>query len=107
MRSLEGVRAIVRSHHERRDGRGYPDGLSGDDIPLLARIVSVVDVFDALTTHRPYRDALPTETAYQMMRDDQRGGWCDQMLVEAFIELHRSGGASTDRVDESAPLIGV
>jgi putative two-component system response regulator len=107
MRSLEGVRAIVRHHHERSDGRGYPDGLSGNEIPLLARIVSVVDVFDALTTERPYRVALSTETAYQMMRDDQKGGWCDRVLVEAFIDLHRSGGASIDRVDESAPLIGV
>jgi putative two-component system response regulator len=107
MRSLEGVRAIVRHHHERSDGRGYPDGLSGDEIPLLARIVSVVDVFDALTTERPYRVALPTDTAYQMMRDDQKGGWCDGVLVETFIDLHRSGGSSIDRVDESTPLIVV
>jgi putative two-component system response regulator len=107
MRSLEAVRAIVRHHHERLDGRGYPDGLSGDQIPLLARIVSVVDVFDALTTDRPYRVALTTDTAYQMMRDDQEGGWCDRVLVDTFIELHRSGGTSIDRVDESAPLIGV
>ena len=55
VRSFEAVRPIIRHHHERLDGRGYPDGLSGDRIPLLAQIVSIVDVFDALTTDRPYR----------------------------------------------------
>jgi putative two-component system response regulator len=89
VRSFEAVRPIVRHHHERIDGRGYPDGLAGDRIPLLAQIVSIVDVFDALTTDRPYRRALPTATAYQMMRADARGGWCRQELLEAFIELHR------------------
>jgi putative two-component system response regulator len=63
LKSLEAVRPIVRHHHERLDGRGYPDGLSGDQFPLLARIVGVVDVFDALTTDRPYRKALPVQTA--------------------------------------------
>jgi len=63
VRSFEAVRPIVRHHHERVDGRGYPDGLAGDEIPLLAQIVSVVDVFDALTTDRPYRTALSTSTS--------------------------------------------
>jgi cyclic di-GMP phosphodiesterase len=88
VQSLEAVRPIVRHHHERIDGRGYPDGLAGDRIPLLAQIVSIVDVFDALTTERPYRKALPTATAYQMMRDDARGGWCREDLLDAFIDLH-------------------
>ncbi len=90
VRSFEAVRPIVRHHHERLDGRGYPDGLAGDRIPLLAQIVSIVDVFDALTTDRPYRKALPTATAYRMMRDDARGGWCREELVAAFIDLHRA-----------------
>jgi putative two-component system response regulator len=90
VRSFEAVRPIVRHHHERIDGRGYPDGLAGDRIPLLAQIVSIVDVFDALTTDRPYRKALPTATAYQMMRDDARGGWCREELLTAFIDLHRA-----------------
>jgi putative two-component system response regulator len=88
VRSFEAVRPIVRHHHERLDGRGYPDGLAGDRIPLLAQIVSIVDVFDALTSDRPYRRALPTATAYQMMRDDARGGWCRQDLLAMFIDLH-------------------
>jgi putative two-component system response regulator len=92
VRSLERVRPIVRHHHERLDGRGYPDGLSGTDIPVLAQIVSVVDVFDALTTSRTYRTALPTVTAYKMLIDEANRGWCHASMVEAFIELHRSRG---------------
>jgi cyclic di-GMP phosphodiesterase len=88
VRSFDAVRPIVRHHHERLDGRGYPDGLSGDRIPLLAQIVSIVDVFDALTTDRPYRAALSVATACQMMRGDARGGWCREELLETFIELH-------------------
>jgi HD-GYP domain-containing protein (c-di-GMP phosphodiesterase class II) len=87
VRSLEGVRPIVRHHHERLDGRGYPDGLAGGQIPLLARIVGVVDVFDALTTNRPYRKALAVEAALKMMRENARGGWCEPQLLETFIEV--------------------
>jgi putative two-component system response regulator len=100
LRSLESVRAIVRHHHEREDGRGYPDGLSGDQIPLLARIVSVVDVFDALTTDRPYRKAIPVQTVYGMLVNEARGGWCPESLVQQFIDLHSSGLAS-DREEET------
>jgi cyclic di-GMP phosphodiesterase len=98
VRSLESVRPIVRHHHERFDGRGYPDGLAGDKIPLLAQIVSIVDVFDALTTNRPYRKALATTTAYQMMRDDARRGWCREDLVAAFIDLHCAREAEQARI---------
>ncbi|RPI51769.1 MAG: response regulator [Acidobacteria bacterium] len=90
VRSLERVRPIVRSHHEREDGRGYPDGLSGREIPLLAQIVGVVDVFDALTTNRPYRTAMTTQAAYDIMLADAASGWCPVKLVRMFIDLHRS-----------------
>ena len=93
LRSLERVRPIVRHHHERLDGGGYPDGLSGDDVPLLAQIVRVVDVFDALTTHRPYREALPPAIAYKMLLADVEAGWCSAELVARFIDVHRSGAA--------------
>jgi putative two-component system response regulator len=89
VRSLDYVRPIVRHHHERLDGRGYPDGLRGDAIPLLAQIVSVVDVFDALTTDRLYRKALSVPMAYQMLRDQARGGWCHLSIVDCFIDLHQ------------------
>jgi putative two-component system response regulator len=92
IRSLDSVRPIVRHHHERSDGRGYPDGLAGSAIPLIARIVAVVDIFDALTTDRPYRAALPAATAYRMLAEDAEGGGCDAALVDAFVELHQSGG---------------
>jgi putative two-component system response regulator len=90
VRSLDRVRPIVRWHHERCDGRGYPDGLVGEEIPLLAHIVAVVDVFDALTTNRPYREAIPTETAYNIMLTDAEAGWCPRKLVGAFVHLHRN-----------------
>ncbi len=98
VRSFDAVRPIVRHHHERIDGRGYPDGLAGDRIPLLAQIVSIADVFDALTTDRSYRKALPTATAYQMMRDNARGGWCREDLLTAFIELHRARDVEGARI---------
>ncbi|HVH57160.1 MAG TPA: HD domain-containing phosphohydrolase [Vicinamibacterales bacterium] len=91
LKSLEPVRPIVRHHHERLDGHGYPDALSGEQIPLLARIVSVVDVFDALTTDRPYRKALTVATAYKMLLTEARGGWCAESLIRQFIDVHAAG----------------
>ena len=88
VRSLQRVRPIVRSHHERIDGRGYPDGLADNEVPLLAQIVGVVDVFDALTTTRPYREAMTTEAAYEIMRKEAGAGWCPPKLVSTFIDLH-------------------
>lgn len=103
LRSLDRVRPIVRHHHERLDGGGYPDGLSGEQVPLLAQIVRIVDVFDALTTDRPYRKALPVGTAYKMLQEDAAAGWCDPALVRRFIEVHRSG-SSTGAAAASLPI---
>jgi len=94
VKSLERVRPIVRSHHERTDGRGYPDGLTGEEIPHLAQVVGVVDVFDAITTNRPYRKAMLPEEAYKIMLADASDGWCPVELVTAFIDLHRSRNIS-------------
>ena len=91
VRSLEAVRPIVRHHHERLDGRGYPDGLEGDAIPILARIVSVVDVFDALTTDRPYRKAMTVDAALQIMHADAKAGWCEPALLEVFVDVLERG----------------
>lgn len=85
MRSLRQVRPIVRHHHERLDGSGYPDGLRGDAIPLLAQIISVVDVFDALTTARSYKGPLEKGRAYEELRAEARRGWRRADLVDAFI----------------------
>jgi putative nucleotidyltransferase with HDIG domain len=74
---------VVRSHHERWDGDGYPDGLAGDEIPLAARVFAVADVLDALTTDRPYRSACPLGDARQMILAES-GGQFDPRAVEAF-----------------------
>jgi putative two-component system response regulator len=87
LRSLRHVRPIVRHHHERLDGSGYPDGLRGDEIPLLAQIMSVVDVFDALTTVRPYKRAYSVSEALAELRREAARGWRRRDLVEAFARL--------------------
>jgi putative two-component system response regulator len=91
LRSLRRVRPIVRHHHERLDGSGYPDGLSGTSIPLLAQVIAIVDVFDALTTLRPYKGAMPAEQAYEELLREVGFGWHHRDLVEAFIALGREG----------------
>jgi putative two-component system response regulator len=87
LRSLSKVRPIVRHHHERLDGTGYPDGLQKGEVPLLAQIIGIVDVFDALTTERPYRIAMPREDAFQVLRDEASSGWRDRALVDAFVDV--------------------
>jgi putative two-component system response regulator len=101
VRSLDAVRGIVRHHHERLDGRGYPDGLTGDETPLLARIVGLVDVFDALTTDRPYRKALTVDVALEIMRSDAKGGWCDTAMLEAFVDALPEGIHARARPERS------
>jgi putative two-component system response regulator len=83
LRSLQAVRPIVRSHHERLDGSGYPDGLRGDDIPLVAQIMTIVDIFEAVTTDRPYQAA----EAINILRRQGEQGWHRRDLVETFRVL--------------------
>ncbi len=87
LRSLQAVLPIIRSHHERQDGSGYPDGLRGEAIPVTARILQVVDVFDALTTDRPYRAALSKAVALETLEDETRRGWWDPRIVGVFRAL--------------------
>jgi putative two-component system response regulator len=87
LKSFRNVLPIIRHHHEKLDGSGYPDGLKGDDIPLTARIISTVDVFDALTTDRPYRKALTQEQAFELMRAEAKRGWWDPGLVHALESI--------------------
>jgi len=90
LRSLKEVGDIVLYHHERYDGRGYPDGLAGEDIPLHARIVSIADSFDAMTTDRPYRKALTNQQALKELSQGAGSMW-DPQLVELFINLLQNG----------------
>jgi putative two-component system response regulator len=89
LQSLQDVRPIIRGHHERLDGSGYPQGLRGDEVPLLAQIVGIVDVYDALTSNRPYRKALTAEEAAQHLMDEVWQGKFLKMHVEAFLDTHR------------------
>jgi len=89
LRSLRAVRPIVRHHHERLDGSGYPDGLRYSQVPLLAQIVGIVDVFDALTTERPYRQPLDREAAFEVLAEEAEKGWRDRALVDAFVAALR------------------
>jgi putative two-component system response regulator len=76
---------IALSHHEKWDGSGYPKGLSGESIPLMGRIVAISDVFDALTSKRPYKDAFPNEKALQIMKEG-KGKHFDPALLDVFLE---------------------
>ena len=87
LRSLRLVRPIVRHHHERLDGSGYPDGLRGDAIPLFAQIIAVVDVYDALTTARPYKPAMPMARALEELTLEADRGWHQRDLVDAFASI--------------------
>ncbi len=86
LRFLHRESCVVRSHHERFDGTGYPDGLEGEDIPLVARIVTVADVFDAVTSNRPYRTALPVEPAREEIARG-RGTHFDPQVADAFASI--------------------
>jgi len=82
LKSFRSILPIIRHHHEKMDGSGYPDGLKGDGIPLTARILQTVDIYDALTTDRPYRKALAPERALALMREEVKRGWWDGALVD-------------------------
>jgi putative two-component system response regulator len=90
LESLRDTLPLIRWHHERLDGRGYPDGLAGDDIPLLVRVLAVADVYDALASERPYRPALAHGPCLEIMRADAAGGGLDPELVERFCRAFPS-----------------
>jgi putative nucleotidyltransferase with HDIG domain len=90
VKNVEGIKNsiyVIRSHHERWDGKGYPDQLKGEEIPLLARVSAIADAFDAMTSSRSYRDAMPFEEAYNRIIQGQ-GSQFDPMLVEKFKKIY-------------------
>jgi putative nucleotidyltransferase with HDIG domain len=84
----EEILKVVRHHHERYDGRGYPDGLSGEQIPLGARILAVADTYDALTSERPYREAMSAETAFAEI-ERGKGAQFDPIVAGAFLRIKK------------------
>jgi putative two-component system response regulator len=101
LKSFRHVLPVIRHHHEKLDGSGYPDGLRGDQIPLTARILQVADVYDALTSERPYRTAIQPHEALGIVRDEVKRGWWDGAVVDEFeavvlgptlLQPARSGG---------------
>jgi putative two-component system response regulator len=84
LRSFRHVLPIIRHHHEKQDGSGYPDGLKGEQVPLTARILQITDIYDALTTDRPYRKALSQEKAFAILREEVKRGWWDGAILDEF-----------------------
>lgn len=87
LKSFKLVLPIIRHHHERRDGSGYPDGLKGDQIPVGARVLQLADVYDALTTARPYKEAFSREHALAIMDEEVEKGWWDPVLFSEFRQM--------------------
>lgn len=108
LRSVRDAVPMIRWHHERLDGRGYPDGLFGGSIPLLVRILSVADVYDSLSSARPYRAAIPHQQCLEILRRDASGGGLDPELVENFCRCMSQNAATlvgrTVRMPDAALL---
>ncbi|MDX1388922.1 MAG: HD domain-containing protein, partial [Acidobacteriota bacterium] len=102
IRQMKKIIPGLRSHHERMNGSGYPDGLAGDEIPLMARIIAVADTFDAMTTHRPYQKAMTMEAALARI-NELKGVALDVKVVEAF---NRAFHAGEFRLEEEEDLLG-
>jgi len=87
LKSFRLVLPIIRHHHEKLNGSGYPDGLKGEDIPITARVLQIVDVYDALTTERPYKRAFSRAEALEMMEDEVKKGWWDPGIFQEFRQM--------------------
>jgi putative two-component system response regulator len=102
LRTFRLVLPIIRHHHERHDGSGYPDGLRGSEIPLTAAILQLADVYDALTTDRPYRKASPPEVALQIMDEEATLGWWNRKLFDDFRAMIGNGDAASKILGQAA-----
>jgi len=85
LRTMASILPLIRAHHERLDGTGYPDGLSGDAVTLPMRCLTIADVYDALTSDRPYRRAMPRDSALKVMREEASVGMWDARLIEMLV----------------------
>ena len=103
LRTMRGVLPIIRHHHEKWDGSGYPDGLKEHDIPYLAQVFQLIDVYDALTSERPYKKALSPEESLQVMISETEKGWRNPELMEQFVQFIRSQQNAPEH-DHSIPI---
>lgn len=90
LRTMRGVIPIIRNHHERWDGTGYPDGLVGDEIPYLAQVFQILDIYDALTSERPYKRAFTPDEALEIIAEETAKGWRNPKLIEQFTNFIRT-----------------
>ena len=106
LNTLAGILRMIRHHHERYDGRGYPDGLRGDAIPHEVRLLSIVDAYDALTSHRSYRPAPLSHTAaLETLRREAAGGKWDPAMVDQFIGMLGAAAPDWDAITQSVPSL--
>jgi putative two-component system response regulator len=89
LETFRPVLPLIRSHHERMDGTGYPDGLAGDRFPLLARVIQTVDIYDALTSPRSYKEAYPRIRALEILEEETARGWRDPQVTGLFVRLNK------------------
>ena len=87
MQNRRGIAQIIRHHHERWDGSGYPDGLIGESIPKLAQIFQILDIYEALTSHRPYKQPYSNQEALNIVTEEAEKGWRNVKLVQQFLSL--------------------
>jgi putative two-component system response regulator len=98
LKSFKLVLPIIRHHHEKMDGSGYPDHLKGDAIPITARVLQTVDLFDALATKRPYKPALSIPQVLEIMESENQKGWWDRRLFEVFKTIIQEQGDNVARM---------
>jgi response regulator RpfG family c-di-GMP phosphodiesterase len=103
MKSLEPVLPIIRHHHERWDGTGYPDRLRGEEIPILARVVQTADIYDALTSRRTYKAPFESQQALEILQEEARRGWRDPQITAMFVDLHDQVISKMATYSESSP----
>ena len=94
LKSFRLLLPIIRHHHEKLDGSGYPDGLKGKEIPVTGRVLQIVDVYDALTTKRPYKPALARAEALHIMEEEVKKGWWDPDIFQEFCKIPTSAAAA-------------
>lgn len=94
LKSFRFVLPVIRHHHEKLNGSGYPDGLKGEEIPLTARVLQIVDVYDALTTQRPYKRAFSRAETLEMMEEEVKRGWWDPGIFQEFCQMTTGAAAA-------------